>query len=531
MLPRTNPPSPVSLRAILARAALPVLVLPVLLWAGAGMAWGQTAPAPAKPAATAAKATTKPDAAKSGAARPDAAKAREPFKGNLASQLPTTLQDALAVAYSTNPTLLAERAKLRATDETVPQALAGWRPSVSVNISPGYQSGVTSTVGNNRGQAFGIDVPYGRDTLVDSALITQPIYTGGRTVASTNRAESQVQGERARLIATEQQVFANVITAYVNVIQNQQLVALNNSNVQVLDRQLQATNDRFRVGEITQTDVAQAEAALAGAQAVLQTAMGTLQSARATFRQYVGELPGDLMPPQPVKLPAGSQQALVELAASNNPNVVAAQFDDAAGKDAVDVAFSQLMPQVSVQGGYQKQYNTFESNFSYGGPQVAVVLSMPLYQGGSEYAAVRAAKQSEQQLRKSVDDQRRQAMQLAAQAWETYIAAKATIESTRSQIHANEIALDGVQREALLGTRTTLDVLNAEQLLLNSRSTLIQNLASLITASYSAVAAIGRLTAHDLALPVAAYDETAYYNAVRNKWFGTGDHATDQPGR
>ena len=448
--------------------------------------------------------------------------------GGTALAQPRTLNDALSIAYSTNPTLLAARAQLRATDENVPQALAGWRPTVVLSGSGGYLNGVSPVI---NGHVTSADTDTSRALLSLQAQVTQPVYRGGRTVAGTNRAENQVMAQRARLIATEEQVFANVVTAYVNVIQNQQLVALNASNVQVLTRQLQATNDRFRVGEITQTDVAQAQAALAGAQAQLATAQGNLQTSRASFRQYVGELPGDLTEPQPLKPPVSSQVEVVQFAANNNPNVVAAMFDDAGAKDAVDLAFSQLMPTVSLVGTGARQNNQQLPNTQQTYTQGLISVSVPLYQGGSEYAAVRQAKQTEQQARKTVDDQRRTAMQQAAQAWETLVAARETIKSTQAQIRANEVALEGVEREALLGTRTTLDVLNAQQTLLSSRQTLIQNLASLVTASYSVAAAIGRLTAHDMRLPVAFYDETAYYNDVRNKLFGTGDHATDQPGR
>ena len=160
-----------------------------------------------------------------------------------------------------------------------------------------------------------------------------------------------------------------------------------------------------------------------------------------------------------------------------------------------------------------------------------MVLSIPLYQGGGEYAAIRQARQQQQQSRQLVDDARRQAIQQVTQAWNTYVAARATIESTREQIRSNEIALEGVQREAIVGSRTTLDVLNAQQTLLLSRTRLVQNLSQLVTASYQVAVAIGRLTARDLHLPVPLYDETAYYQAVRNKWVGLGDHAADQPGR
>jgi outer membrane protein len=443
-----------------------------------------------------------------------------------------TIIEALAAAYANNPSLQSARAALRSVDENVPAALAGWRPTVTVSATGGTGGGDTSTVGTDF---------FGRRTRSDNAhqsrtidtqtvQLTQPLYRGGRTVATTNRAESQVAGQRARLIAAEQTVFTNVVNAYVSVIQTQEILALNINNEQVLSRQLQATNDRFRVGEITRTDVAQAEAALAGATATRQTAEGNLQTARSQFLQYVGELPGELTEPQPLKLTTRTLDEAKSLASANNPNVIAARYDDAAAKDAFDIAYSALMPNVSVTAQVFRNEGTL-ANTTTRGSQVIASLSVPIYQGGSEYAAVRQARQLEQQALKTVDDQRRAAVQQVIAAWETYTAAKATVQSTHAQIRSNQIALEGVQREAIVGSRTTLDVLNAEQLLLNSRVTLVQNLANLVTASYQVAAATGRLTARDLRLPVPLYDETAYYNAVRNRWIGTGDLATDQPGR
>jgi outer membrane protein len=300
----------------------------------------------------------------------------------------------------------------------------------------------------------------------------------------------------------------------------------------VLAKQLQATNDRFRVGEITRTDVAQAEAALAGATAQRQTSEGNLQIARGTYQQVVGFLPpGDLVEPQPLSLPAKNEQDAIALAANNNPLVIAALFNDAAAKDAVDVAFAQLLPQVSFQGQMFQTDNSSLRSSQSNGYQALLQLSVPVYQGGQEYSAVRQAKQSEQQTAKLVDDARRTAVQNAVQSWETLVAAKAAANSTRAQIQANSIALEGVEREAIVGSRTTLDVLNAQQALLQSQVTLVQNLAQVVTASYQVAVAIGRLTARDLNLPVPLYDETAYYNAVKNKWVGLGDYATGQPGR
>ncbi len=440
---------------------------------------------------------------------------------------PRTLQDALVAAYSNNPTLQAARAQLRATDEGVPQALSGWRPQIVLSGGVGYGDG---TIRQARNTGTGTS-RNNRDVFTEQATLTQPIYRGGATRAGTNQADNRVFGQRARLIATEQQVFSDTVNAYVNVIQTQQVLQLNINNEQVLARQLQATNDRFRVGEITRTDVAQAEAALAGARATRQTAEGNLQTARSSYRRFVGELPDQLVEPQPLRLPIRNQNEAAQLASQNNPNVIAALFDDASARDAIDLAFSQLMPQLSVQASAARSDNAATAGLRSIGGQVLLNASVPIYQGGAEYSRVRQARQQEQQSRKVVDDTRRQSIQSASQAWETLVAARSTIESTRTQIRANQIALEGVQREAIVGSRTTLDVLNAEQALLNSRVTLVQNLTSLINASYAAAASIGRLTARDLNLNVPLYDETAYYNAVRDRLFGTGDYAVNQPGR
>jgi outer membrane protein len=441
---------------------------------------------------------------------------------------PHTLAEALAATYSTQPQLLAERAKLRATDESVPQALSGWRPTVIMAGTTGYGDGVS------RQFTSGGFLKSQTDRLIGTAqaTLTQPLYNGGKTPATINRAKNQVMAERATLIQQEQTSFTNVVTSYVGVIQAQQVLALNVNNEQVLAKQLQATNDRFRVGEITRTDVAQAEAALAGATAQRQTSEGNLQIARGTYQQVVGFLPpGDLVEPQPLSLPAKNEQDAIALAANNNPLVIAALFNDAAAKDAVDVAFAQLLPQVSFQGQMFQTDNSSLRSSQSNGYQALLQLSVPVYQGGQEYSAVRQAKQSEQQTAKLVDDARRTAVQNAVQSWETLVAAKAAANSTRAQIQANSIALEGVEREAIVGSRTTLDVLNAQQALLQSQVTLVQNLAQVVTASYQVAAAIGRLTARDLNLPVPLYDETAYYNAVKNKWVGLGDYATGQPGR
>ena len=442
----------------------------------------------------------------------------------MAQTEPHTLQAALAAAYSTNPTLLAARAALRAVDEGVPAALAGWRPTVSVTGQYGAQKGAVTPKG-------GSWQPNGFPQYATTATVTQPLFRGGRTEATVHAAQNRVSSQRGRLIATAQLVFTNVVTDYVNVIQAEQLLQLDVNNELVLNRQLQATNDRFRVGEITRTDVAQAEAALAGARGTRETAEGNLQTARAAYQRDVGFLPGKLMVPQPLALPLKSAAEAARIAAANNPTLIYTMFDAAAAKDAVDQAYSALLPTVNGVGSAFYTDNTSLTGQTAKGVSAVLQVTVPIYQGGAEYAAVRQARQTEQQNRKTVDDTRRQVIQSALSSWETLVAARATIESTRAAVRANEIALEGTQREAIVGSRTTLDVLNAEQALLQSRSTLVQNLASLITSSYGVAAAIGRLTARDLNLHVPLYDDTAYYLAVRDRLFGTGDYELSQPGR
>jgi outer membrane protein len=434
-----------------------------------------------------------------------------------------TLQDAMIAAYSNNPTLQSARAALRAVDENVPAALAGWRPQVSVTGTSGpawarLNSGSPSEVNENRYVTTG------------SATVTQPIYRGGKTVASTNQAENKVLSQRAALLAQEEQTLSDTATAFVNVIAAQQTLDLDRNNEEVLTRQLQATNDRFRVGEITRTDVAQAEAALAGAVATRQAAEGQLQSARAAYQKTVGELPGNLTPPQPLALPSKTLEEAKALASNNNPNVVKALFANAADRDNIDLQYSALMPQVSVQATLSSAKNATVRQYDVAGSQVMATVTVPLYQGGAEYAAIRQARQQEQSSRASIDDARTTAVEQAISAWETYQATKSSIASNQEEIRANEVALEGVQREAIVGSRTTLDVLNAEQALLQSRTQLVQSLATLVSNSYTVAAAVGRLTARDLNLPVPYYNEKAYYQAVHNLWIGAGDYAPKYPG-
>ncbi|NPD67425.1 TolC family outer membrane protein [Lichenicola cladoniae] len=445
------------------------------------------------------------------------------------------LQEALASAYLTNPTLQAERAALRAVDENVPTAVAGWRPTVSVTTSGTVYNGTSSTTfAGNNGTGAGTTTQRLSGTLgyTTGVSINQPLYQGGRTTGQTHQAVNRVMAERANLIATEEQVFGNVVNAYVGVIEDQQLLQLQINNEKVLEEQLRATNDRFRVGEITRTDVAQAEAALASARAARQQAEGTLQTAQATYTQQVGNAPPpNLIPPQPLMLPVKDQEHAVAEAVSNNPNVINALFTQSSQQDAVDVAMAVLMPKLNLQGQYTYSKDQAAVQSKTDVEEGLITLTVPLYQGGAEYSAVRQAKQTQQQGRRQVDIQRRSAAQLAISNWQNLISYRASIDSNRAAIQSNIVALDGVERQAIVGTSTTLEVLQQQQTLLSAQVALVQSLSNMVLTSYGVASAIGRLTARDLRLNVPLYDETAYYNAVKDRLWGLNDYAVSQPGR
>ncbi len=445
---------------------------------------------------------------------------------------PRTLTQALSEAYNNNATLQAQRASLRATDEGVPTALAGWLPTVTVGATAGRLTGTEVLPLSQTNPALGSEkITQNRNQLVGQVQVTQPIYSGGKVIAGTRQAKNSVYAARAQLLATEQTVFLNVVNAYVTVITDRQVLALDRSDQNVLAQQLKATVEQFNVGEITLTSVAQAQAALAAAKEQVEVADGNLEIARENFRQLVGDYPSDsLVPPQPLSLPVASKGQAATAALANNPNVVAAEFTDAADKDAVDVAYSALLPQLSVQASAYSEQGAAGPNTRLTGGSVLGQLIVPLYQGGSEYSAIRQARAKEQQAYASILDAQRTSYQQATQAWEGLVSARDAIMSTNAEIKANAIALDGTEREDLVGTRTTLDVLNAQQLLLNSQVQQVQNISTLVNNSYAVAAAIGRLTATDLGLPVDQYNDLKYYKSVEYAGFGTGEAADQRAG-
>ena len=425
----------------------------------------------------------------------------------------TTLRDALSLAYDNNPTILAERARLRATDEGVPQALSNWRPTVTITADAAKER-QDSTVGtsestvnrNPRGYAF---------------TVTQNLYRGGRTTAATKRANDEVRANRARLAGTEQSVMLSAATAYVNVVRGQEVLKLNIHNEKVLQRQLEATQDRFRVGEVTRTDVAQAESRVTGTKAARISSEGDLVAARAVYKNVIGETPKELEAVEPLgDLPASEGEA-VALARKGNYAVIEADYDERAARRQVREIVGELLPLVTLTGNVQERYGTSGSDSDIQTSTITARVSIPIYQSGSVASRVREARQTAARLRNERNQAVRDAVEGATTAWEALATARAQIDSFESQINANTIALEGVQQEAMVGSRTVLDVLNAEQELLDARVDLVSAERDRFVATFELREAIGRLSAKSLGLPMTYYDPERHYRSVRGRWFGT----------
>ncbi len=422
------------------------------------------------------------------------------------------LNEALAQAYSSNPTLEAARAQLRATDERVPEALSGWRPTVVGSVEGGKtwidQNTPLLLDQNLNSRQFGVTV-------------SQPVFSGFETVSSTSAAENRVLSGRATLADSEQKILLQAVQAYMQVVRDRAVLELNRNNEKVIAQQLQATRDRFDAGEVTRTDVAQAESRLQGAIADRIAAEGQLTASTAVYQQVIGEAPTDLkMPENKLDLPASKEEAVA--LSVNTPSVVAAKFSSSAAKDDIDVAFSEMLPTVSIEGSWTRSEEQSSEDQSLDTGQILGVLRVPLYQAGAPDARVRQSKQLYQQSRRQIDEAIRAGEQSAVDSWQSYETALAQIDSFKEQVRATEVALDGVKQEQQVGARTVLDVLDAELEALNAKVSLVQAQTNLVVAKYQVLASVGKLSAAGLALNVGVYDPTQHYDDVRNKFFGTG---------
>jgi len=426
-----------------------------------------------------------------------------------------TLEEALASTYNTNPQILAERANLRAIDEGVPQALAGWRPTVTFSGSIGAERSENTPPSTANSPAHQSLQPH-----TYSLTVNQPIFNGGNTVARTAQAEDNVQSERARLIATESTALFTAAQAYFDVLRDQAVVELDRNNEKVLGRQLDITTDQFRVGQVTRTDVAQAQSALAAATATRLTDQGTLENDSANYTRAVGHPPVNLVQPKFIlPLPTTREQALA-LASTENPNVIAAQYAEDAARDLVAATKAQLLPSLALVGNVQRlqesQLNGREQT-NYSG---VAQLTIPLYEAGNIWSQSRQAIENVGKAQGTTDDQRRAAVQSATQAWETMGSSTASIRSLQTTINAAQIALEGITQQQQVGQRTVQDVLNQQQTLFTDQVNLAKSQHDQSVAQFNLSQQVGRLTAADLKLRVKIYDVNVHYKSVRNKAIG-----------
>ncbi|MGU3537766.1 TolC family outer membrane protein [Methylobacterium sp. A54F] len=424
-----------------------------------------------------------------------------------------TLESALARAYGGNPQLNAGRAGVRATDENVAIAQSGYRPTVNV----------TADISVSKFQGVFSGVAVDQTTLPGGAGLTvnQTLFNGFQTDNNTRRAESTVYSQRETLRFTEMTVLYNGVQAYMNVLSDTATLELRRNNVEVLEEQLRQTRDRFNVGEVTRTDVAQAEARLAGARSDVSAAEAQLRASIGIYRQVIGVEPRQLAPGRPLdRFVPASLDASVQIGLKEHPQIVSALHSVDASEAQVKVLEGQLYPTVSLQGAVSQRYDQQLANSNGLSASILGRVSIPIYEGGQVYAQVRQAKEQVDQTRIQAEQVRDQVRAQIVDFWGRLEAAKARVIASQAQVQANEVALNGVREEARVGQRTTLDVLNAQQELLNARVNLITAQRDRVIFSYGVVQAVGRLTARFTALPVASYSAKVHLDQVKDLWFG-----------
>jgi outer membrane protein len=427
-----------------------------------------------------------------------------------------TLEQSLAAAYINNPTMNAQRAAARAVDEKVPQALSGFRPQVFAGANAGVAWSRTRLKGP------GGTVTSGTVNTYDYGLtVTQNVFNGFITVNQTRSAEAQVLGARETLRNTEQNVLLDAVISYMGVVRDTAIVELQRQNLEALREQLRATRDRFDVGELTRTDVAQSEARVALAESQLSAANAALNASRAAFRRDIGVDPRRLSPARTVEhlVP---KNVNVAIAASENqhPAIAAARYGVDVASLQVKVAEGALLPVVTLEGTVARAHDPTLATDLQESASIFGRLTVPIYQGGAEYSRVRESKETLGQRRLEADVARDDVRAAVIQSFGLLAASRLQVEAAQAQVNAAQIALNGVQEEYRVGQRTTLDVLNAQAELVNARSLLITAQRDRVVNSYSLLAATGRLSADVLRLNVQAYAPEVHYYQVRDSWFG-----------
>jgi outer membrane protein len=428
-----------------------------------------------------------------------------------------TLLSALAQAYQVNPQLNSQRAIVRQTDEGVPQALSDYRPHVRANAGVGNQftsQEIAVAPGLNQKDRYW--------TAPRSIGITaeQKLFNGFQTANRTRAAESSVFAARETLRVIEQTVLLDAATVYMDVVRDVAILEVQRSNVRVLGETLRLTRGRFKLGEVTRTDVAQAEAQLAAGQSQLLRADSNLTTAKAAYRRVIGSKPGRLELGMPVDhLAPRTLAAAIDTGTAANPSVTAAMYGVDVAQLQVKISEGALYPTVTLLGNVQRGHEVglIPEQFS---ASVLIGVSVPLYQGGSEYSTIRQSKETLTQRRLELATTRDQARATVVQVWAELQAAKAQIQAAREQVRTSEVALKGVRMEARLGMRTTFDVLNAQQALVNAQYNLVTARHDRVVGSYNLLSAIGRLSPQTLGLPTSIYDPMVHYQQVRDDWGG-----------
>ena len=430
-----------------------------------------------------------------------------------------TIASAMARAYGGNPTLNSQRASVRATDENVPRAKSGYRPRVSATADAGVEYNRFVTPGQGgAGDNVTESTTFPRGVGLQ---LDQNIFNGRRTSNSVRQAETQSLGARENLRNTEQNVLFDGATAYMNVLRDTAILNLQRNNVEVLEEQLRQTRDRFNVGEVTRTDVAQAEARLAGARSQVSLAEANLRTSIARFRQVIGVEPRELAPGQPIdRLVPRTIEAALALAQDQHPAIHAALHGVDAAELQVKITEGELFPTVGLRGALSQRYDSQVRGDELFNATVVGSISIPIYEGGEVYARTRQAKETVGQRRIEADSLRDQVRAAVFSAWGQLESAKAQIIASQAQVAAAEVALNGVREEARVGQRTTLDVLNSQQELLNARVNLITAQRDRVVASYAVVQATGQLSARALALRVQIYSAKQHFDQVKDLAIG-----------
>jgi outer membrane protein len=442
-----------------------------------------------------------------------------------------TLGGALAKAYLNNPDINQQRAAVLASDENIPKANAGFLPTINGQASYGYSYTQFAAPIESVDLGGGVSLPVGggAGTLTSrprgfGATINQNVWNGDRTINGVRQAESSMLAAREQLRNTEQNVLLNAVTYYMNVLRDAAILSLNRANVDVLKEQLRNTQDRLNVGEVTRTDLAQAQATLAGAEAQALSAESTLQASIASYRQTIGDEPKSLAPVKPLDkvLPKSLVEAIA-ISQVEHPAIVGALHGVDAAELNVKIFEGALLPTLNVQVQLAQQWDSTAvqvvPNRVFNATATAQ-LNIPIYQGGAEYASTRQAKEQLTQQELEAAQQRDVVRAAVTSAWWLFAVSPAVIRSSRAQVDAAAVALAGVREEAKVGQRTTLDILNAQQTLLNARVQLVSAEHDQVVASFALLSAMGRLSTINLAVPVAQYDPKVHFNQVKDKWAG-----------